>query len=246
MSALEQLWTQSLPSEQCFDSSLVCNLPDLVKRYLNHAIAPGTPPASACRIRMHGEIRLGSWRPFSAEEVIVWGTGMIWQASVRMFGLPIRGSDSLINGHGQMRWRLLGVVPFIDAAGPDITRSAAGRVNIESIWLPSMPCLNSVDWSALDSQRIRASFHAHGEDAVIDLTVDNSGAIRRFEMRRWGNPDQGGFRLAPFGGFVDYEGQFEGYRVPKQMRIGWFPLAEGFAQNGEFFRVTVDGIEYRS
>ena len=58
---------------------------------------------------------------------------MIWRATVRMHGLPIRGSDSYLDGQGAMRWRLFGIVPMVNAAGPDITRSAAGRVNIESI-----------------------------------------------------------------------------------------------------------------
>jgi hypothetical protein len=34
---------------------------------------------------MHGEIKLGRWWPFRAEEVIRWDRGMVWHAVVRMY-----------------------------------------------------------------------------------------------------------------------------------------------------------------
>lgn len=63
------------------------------------------------RLRMHGEIRLGSWRAFRARQVTVAGRGMVWEASVRMMGLTVRGYDRLLDGRGEMLWKLLGLVP---------------------------------------------------------------------------------------------------------------------------------------
>ena len=62
---------------------------------------------------------------------------MIWSATVRMYGMPIRGFDRLVNDEGTMRWKLFGIIPIVTASGPDITRSAMGRVIAESVWLPS-------------------------------------------------------------------------------------------------------------
>ena len=138
------------------------SLPDPVRRYLRRAIAPGTPPAAAVRLRMHGQIRLRRWWPFRAEQVISPARGMIWQASVRMGCLPVRGFDRLLDGEGAMRWKLLGLVPLVHASGPDITRSAAGRMAAELIWLP--PALGDprVSWTALGSDRIEASLQVQG------------------------------------------------------------------------------------
>jgi hypothetical protein len=36
-----------------------------------------------------------------------------------------------------MRWRLLGLIPVITAAGPDVTRSARGRLAGEIALLPT-------------------------------------------------------------------------------------------------------------
>jgi len=50
------------------------------------------------------------------------------QPGLVVFGLPVVGYDRLSSGTAQMRWRLLGLLPVMTAAGPDITRSAAGRL----------------------------------------------------------------------------------------------------------------------
>ena len=100
--SLDELWSLAHPSRQIFDSARLTHLPESAQRYLHHAITDGTPLASAVRLRMHGEIKLTGWCPFSAEEVISWGSGMLWRATVRMRGLPIRGGDSFVDGRGAM------------------------------------------------------------------------------------------------------------------------------------------------
>ena len=75
---------------------------------------------------------------------------MVWRAVVRMYGISIRGGDTFLDGEGALRWKLFGILPIVNASGPGITRSAAGRVNIESIWLPSVLCGDDMLWTASD------------------------------------------------------------------------------------------------
>src|SRR5947199_6035543 len=132
-STLDDLWNSAPPAIRTFDPAELSHLPEPARRYLTHAIVPGTPLASAVRLKMHGEIKLKGWLPLSAEQVINWQHGLIWKATVRMHGLPITGFDSLHVGEGAMRWKLLGIVPVMTASGPDISRSAAGRAEAEAI-----------------------------------------------------------------------------------------------------------------
>src|SRR5438067_13595976 len=117
-----------------------------------------------------------------------------------MRGMSIRGGDSFVDGQGAIRWKLFGIVPFINASGPDITRSAAGRVNIESIWLPSVLCGNAVWWTASELYQAHAHFTAHGETAEIDYTIDDDGRLKTVNMPRWGILVGGELRYATFGG----------------------------------------------
>jgi len=220
-------------------------LPEPAQRYLKHAIAPSALPAQAVRIQMEGQIKLREWLPFTAEQVIDWQRGFIWQASAKMRGLPIRGSDRLLEGLGAMRWKMLGLVPVMTAGGPDISRSAAGRVAAESIWLPSVLRSQGVTWTSSDAGHPKASFEAFGEWVELELTIAGDGRLQSVWLPRWGNPEDGPFRYEAFGAIAEEEGTFDGYSVPTRLRAGWYFGEDRFDSEGEFFRATITGVEYK-
>jgi len=144
-----------------------------------------------------------------------------------------------------MRWKLLGVVPLVNASGPDITRSAAGRVNLESIWLPSVLCKKDVAWTSSDPGHCHARLTAHNEIADIDYEIGEGGRLKAVSMPRWGNPEGAEFHYSNCGAFVEAEGSFAGYTVPTRMRVGWHFGTQRFESEGEFFRVIIDSAAYR-
>lgn len=243
---LDDLWRDVPASPGVFDPGDVERLPVAAQRYLLHAIAPGTPLASAVRLQMHGQIKLNQkWLPFEAEQVIRWDRGLIWQAKTRMGPISIRGSDRFIDGQGAMRWKLLGVVPVMTANGPDISRSAAARLEIESIWVPSVHLLTRAEWRAGEEAHPRVKVVVEGDEAEIDLAIDERGRLLATEMRRWGNPDGGEFESHPFGAIALEESTFEGYTIPTKLRVGWFFGSERFEPEGEFWRATITSATYR-
>ncbi|HEX2127078.1 MAG TPA: DUF6544 family protein, partial [Thermoleophilaceae bacterium] len=64
-----------------FGPAAVAGLPERVRRWLTHAITLGTPLRSSVELRMHGEIRLGAWRPFTAVQRQTPGDGFVWAAT---------------------------------------------------------------------------------------------------------------------------------------------------------------------
>ena len=244
--SIGELWElavqSSSPSKPLSTES--ASLPAAVQRYLSFSIASGTPLASTVRLKMHGEIKLGGWHPFVAEQIISWDRGMIWQARVRMYGLPISGSDRLLSGKGAMQWKLFGILPFMRAQGEDITRSVAGRMNIESLWLPSVLSRATVGWSSVDANHMTAHFTANKEAANVEFTIGASGVLESVSMPRWGNAGGGPYRLIPFGAFIEQSGNFGGFTIPTQLRVGWFFGTDRFYSEGEFFRATVDSADY--
>ena len=248
--SLNALWDSTTPQDRVFHSDDFTHLPEAVGRYLDHAIAPGTQLASAVRLKMHGEIKLKSWIPFKAEQVICWEHGLIWSATAWMNGfLPIVGSDRIIDGMGAMQWKLLGLFPVMTASGSDITRSAIGRLQSESLWLPSVFCGDGVSWASPDSSPLDSSLHpsfvVQGERAELDFTIDQTGRLKTFKLPRWGDPDGAEFRYVDFGGILEEEGTFCGYTIPTRLRIGWYFGSEQFESEGEFFRATIDDAIYR-
>jgi hypothetical protein len=241
---LEDFWRSASPATERFDASRVASIPEPARCYLEHAIAPGTLLASAVRLRMRGEIRIGRWLPFHAEQVIHAERGFIWRAAVPRFGIPlIRGFDRLVDGAGAMRWRLFGLFPVMVASGPDITRAAVGRVNAESIWLPSVPVRDDVRWTARDNRKAAATFRHDSEP--VEFEIDGRGRAQSVRMRRWSNPGGGAFRLVDFGGVLEAVATFGGYTIPSRVRVGWFIGTPRFEAEGEFFRAAIEDAAFR-
>lgn len=243
--SLEELWEAAPPAAKKFDPGQIAGLPEAARRYLEHAIAPGTPLASSVRLRMHGDIKLKGWIPFTAEQVIRWEQGMIWRATVRMHGIPIRGFDRLFNGQGAMQWKILGLIPLVTAVGSDITRSAAGRVAAETVWLPSVLCREDVTWTEKDALHAVAGLSVAGQRVKMEIAVDEAGQLESVRLQRWGNPEGAAFHYADFGGVAEWESTFKGYTIPTKLRIGWYPGTERFAAEGECFRCTIDLAAFR-
>ena len=243
--SLSTFWNSAPSGQDMFHADRILSLPKAAQRYLRHAIAPESRLASAVRLRMHGEIKIKRWLPFVAEQVIRWDRGMIWQATARMAGLPIRGWDRLVDGEGAMRWKLFGIIPVMTASGPDISRAAAGRLMAESIWLPSVLCITDVSWTEPEPLRLHAELAVHDETAKLELATDDAGRLKSVKLSRWGNPEGAEFRYVDFGGLVEEEGTFGGFTIPIRMRVGWYFGSSRFESEGEFFRVTIDDAIYR-
>jgi hypothetical protein len=248
--SLNALWESAISQECVFNPDDFAHLPETARWYLDHAIAPGTAIASAVRLKMHGEIKLKNWIPFKAEQVICWQHGLIWSATAWMNGfLPIVGSDRIIDGMGAMQWKLLGLFPVMTANGSDITRSAVGRLQAESVWLPSMFCSNDIAWTSTELLPLNSSLHSsfvvQGERAELDFTLDQTGRLKTLKLPRWGSPDGTEFRYVDFGGILEEEDTFCGYTIPTRLRIGWYFGSEQFESEGEFFRATIDDAIYR-
>jgi len=243
--SLDELWDLPLPGYYHSPPPCVSPLPEAAARYLEHAIAPGTRLASSVRLRMHGQIKLKQWLPFTAEQVIHQRYGMIWKAAVRRSGMIIRGFDRLLNGKAAMKWKLFGLIPVMSASGPDIDRSAAGRLMAESVWLPSILCANNIIWTARDNLHPCARLVVGTEAQELSFSIDDEGRLQNLHLQRWGNPESREFHYVSFGGVVEEERAFGGYTIPTRLRVGWHFGTDRFETEGEFFRVTIDDATYR-
>jgi len=243
---LEQLWAEApAASGRLFDPAMARDLPEPARRYLTHTITPGTPLARSVHLHMRGEIFLNKWLEFEAEQVIVWDRGLIWRARVDQGLLTIKGFDRIVDGVGEMRWRLLGLIPVLTATGPDITRSAKGRHEIESVLIPSVFVGDATRWSSSDHDHADVSVRHGDQEGQVHLSLDDTGGLRSAWLERWGNPDGGDFSEVPFGVVAVEEGRFGGYTIPSKIRVGWHYREGGFDEDGEFFRAELTAVEYR-
>ena len=173
---------------------------------------------------MRGTIRLGAWRRFTARQVITPPDGYIWAATARVAGMPVIGYDRLSSGAGQMRWRLVNLVPLMSAVGADITMSARGRLATEIVLLPT--AFRTFAWArgddadtAVGSMQVGAE--VGGESEEVRLRIRSDGSVKSVETQRWGNPNGGPYGRYPFGATIEAERRFGGVTMPSLFRAAW-------------------------
>lgn len=230
-------------TQERFRAEAVGDLPEPARRWLSHAIAPGTALWSSAVLTMRGQIRLGAWRPFTAREVLAPPRGFIWAASARVAGLPLTGFDRHSSGEGQMRWSLFGLLPVVRASGMDVTRSNAGRLAGEAVlWLPT--AYAAATWaSGPDPDIAVATWRIGQHEDAVHLHIDPTGRLVEFRLERWGDPDGAGFGRHPFGGRVEAERTFDGVTIASRVCAGWW-WGTDRQDEGEFFRATITDVGF--
>lgn len=227
---------------ETFDPAATRGLSEPARRWLSHAIAPGTPLWGSVELTMHGRIKLGRWRPFTARQVLAPPGGYLWAATARLAGLPVTGYDRLSSGAGEMRWRLLRLIPVLTAAGPDVTRSARGRMAGEIALIPT--AFRTAAWSRGEHPNTAvATWHLGDDTESAELRVKRSGMLAEIRVNRWGNPGGEPFGRYPFGVRVEAESRFGGIVIPSALRAGWWWGTER-QQEGEFFRAEITGAVF--
>lgn len=227
-----------------FRADMVDYLPEPARRWLMHAIEPGTPLWTVAELTMRGEIKLGRWRKFRARQILAPGRGFMWAGAATVAGLPVRGFDRYWDGAGRMSWRLLGLLPVQYGDGPDITRSAAGRLAVESTcWMPT--ALGMASWArGPDPDSAVATWNVDGFETAVTVRTAADGALTSLGLERWGNPDGLPFAAYPFGADVERERRVMGVSIPTAVRAGWW-WGKGRQSDGEFFRAEVTDVSFR-
>lgn len=93
-----------------------------------------------------------------------------------------------------------------------------------------------MSWAVEREDVIVARFAVPPEQAEVRLTVDGTGALRRVEVRRWGNVGRRGYGYIPFGGDIHAERTFGDLTLPSRVTVGWW---YGTPRYTPFFDATI-------
>lgn len=225
-----------------FDPATLTALPEPARRYLTHAIRPGTAPITTLRFALTGEIKLRRWLPFDGHQTIRPAHGFRFAARARMGLLRISGYDALADGAGEMCWKLFGLIPVMRASGPDIDRSALGRFNGEAIFTPHRLLPDAgARWHPAGDDAATVILSAGAETTRATLTLDPAGRLRSVRFNRWGDFGGKGFCEQVFGVELSGEAEVAGLRLPTTLAAGWGE--PGALGDGEFFRARLSQFE---
>lgn len=229
-----------------FDPATLADLPPPAQRLLGGALPSGVALSTRVELSMEGEIELGGrWFPFTAEQILRAGEGFVWSPVVGGRLVRFVGADLLTADDARMEFRLHGLIPVVRAAGPDVRRSAQGRLAAETVaWLPQAltPQLGA-RWTPVDDERAIVTLDAAGTDIDVEVVVDGDGRIRRAGLDRW-NGSAHPPRLEPFGASIDSIFTApNGAGLAGSGTAGWdFGTAD--ETDGVFFRYRITAAEF--
>lgn len=238
------------PAMGTYDTAMVADLPEVARRYCNHAIAPGTPLKSAVELEMRGTFLLGDKRSYQvyamqARQILRPPAEFVWIPRLKSGAMSIAGSDALVGGRAWTRFWLAGLVPVAAAeSSADLVRSATFRSAVEGIWVPaSLLPQNGVRWEQIGPDRARIHFDRAAPAIMLEISLSRAGAVREIVGQRWSNanPDKA-FRLQPFGGTIEAERRFGGYTIPSRISVG---NHFGTAEYLPFFQAEIIQARYR-
>lgn len=219
-------------------------LPAPIQRYFDHVLEPGTAPVRTVRMCQRGEFRLGGperpWRPVTARQVVAFRPpGFAWDATIDMgAGLSARVLDAYVDGEGQLRANLLGVLP-VASAGPNarMNRAELLRYLAEAVWYPTalLPSAG-VTWSAVDDGTAKARVRDGDVSVSADFHVTD-GEILRVTSDRY--RQEVGATVPWTGRFRDYELR-DGRRIPTAASVAWEPAGD----STPYWRGRLAAIEY--
>ena len=213
-------------SGEAFSADALRGLPEPARGLLVRAVAEGAPLASFARLSLAGTFRLGRRTlRFTATETIAPARGFVWRFRMRLGPFPVTGVDSYAGGEGRLDARLLGLLPLARASGPEVSRSAAGRLAAESLWVPTALLPRSgATWEARDGSMVRVSLPVENETPVVEIEVAADGRVVRTATERWREGDAKNGRPAGpaiFETMVEGERVFGPYTIPLPARAGW-------------------------
>ena len=229
--------------EERFKADSLDLLPAPAQAYLRHALEPGAPLARSADLRMSGTLRVGDddWVPFEARQRICAERGFIWESRIALLShLGVQGADWLLADDAGIEYALAGWWPVLGRRGPEIARSAVGRLMVELVWLPSaLTPQRGAKWSRGDTDR--AVVKPSGSATPMTVVVSDSGRLREASVLRRRVSANGETSLGSYGITVEAEERFDDCRVPSRLVAAW---GIGTDDREDFMRIAVDDIRW--
>ncbi len=161
-------------------------LPPAAQRYLRFMGAVGRPRDTTFRLHLRGRFRRDRRQGWLACEAWQFNSqpdvARIFHLRLRMYGIPIYGRDTYVDGHGGMRIRPLDLFTIQDARGPEYDLGELVTYLNDAVLLaPSMLLDPAVSFAAVDATSFDLALAHRGLTVRARVFLDAEGAPRDFE-----------------------------------------------------------------
>ncbi|NLM55133.1 MAG: hypothetical protein GX195_09405 [Firmicutes bacterium] len=222
---MEQLMANTRVESQPITESDLADLPTAVQQWLRQAQVIGQYPIQAIRLTQQASLRLSPEQPWvsaQAEQAFrVKDPAFVWKANIKMNPLmAVVGRDKYVNGRGEMLIKILGLLPVVDARGPEMDQGTMLRYLAEMTWFPTAALSSYLTWEHLDDTHAKATMTYGGQSVSGVFAFRENGQVQSFTAQRY-KEAQGKFTLENWiVEMVDYK-EFNGLIIPHKANVIW-------------------------
>ncbi|MEK4508461.1 hypothetical protein EJP82_16050 [Paenibacillus anaericanus] len=163
----------------------IADLPAPVKKYLHYVGAVGKPKVHNLHMKIEGEMKQGLDKPWM--KVVVDQHNFydqytrLFYIKGKIFGIPLTGIDSYIEGKGRMLIKLASVIKVADESGEKMDQAElVTLLNDISLLSPAALVDSRITWNSIDDQRVECSIEDKGMKVSAILYFNTEGALVDF------------------------------------------------------------------
>lgn len=161
-------------------------LPEPVQKYLNYVGVVDNPKVENMKVEIEGEMKQGVDKPWMKVKVeqhnFYKKYARLFYIKGRMFGIHLIGTDSYIEGKGNMTIKLASLVKVVDESGEIMDKAAlVTLLNDMCILSPAALVDNRIKWEAIDRLSAKCSIEDGGNKAYATLYFNDKGELINFE-----------------------------------------------------------------
>jgi hypothetical protein len=172
------------------------------------------------------------WMSFVAEQYYTTNPpAFLWHCKMQPFPLIwISAADQFSEGHGNMRIKLLSIIPMGNARGSKMDQG-------ELIWFPTAWLSDTIEWQAIDANSVKATMREQNVTAPVVLHMNEQGHLTHVTADRYmGEHGQ----LTPWSVQCNDYQEVEGMHIPTSIEVTWHLASGDFT----WFRCKLTEIEY--
>lgn len=177
-------WARSKPGAIVREADLA-PLPELLQKYLRRAHVVGRRRARAMHVTWSAQMKPAPDADFMDATVeqtsFFFPNERHFLMSASRKGVPFLGLHRYVGAHATMQIRLFGLLPIVDARGPEMDQSETVTLfNDMCVLAPSTLLDADVTWEVLDEGALRGTFTNEGHTIRADLLFDADGDLVNF------------------------------------------------------------------
>jgi hypothetical protein len=191
-SEVEQLFgTVTRHDNDLITKDMLKDLPGPVENWLLNTGIVGKPVVHGLRLRQKGLMRLKpeqkKWSSMRAEQYFtVNEPSFIWKADMIMMPmLTIAARDKYVGGKGEMKIKMLALIPIANSRGEKVDQGTLQRYLAEMCWFPSGALNPYVKWKAIDSVSAKATLTYKGVSGSVVFHFDENGDVAACSADRY-------------------------------------------------------------